>query len=53
MTAGIGTINTNASITLSYGGVINGSGSIKTGSGTLSLSGSNTYTETQRPVLEL
>ena len=46
MTTGSGgTINTNASTTLSYGGVINGSGSIsKTGSGTLSLSGSNTYT---------
>ena len=37
MTTGSGgTINTNASTTLSYGGVINGSGSIsKTGSGTI------------------
>ena len=40
-----GTINTDASTTLTYGGVINGSGTLtKIGSGTLTLSGANTYT---------
>ena len=42
---GSGTINTNSSTTLTYGGVIASSGAItKSGDGTLVLSGANTYT---------
>ena len=46
--AGGGTINVATSETLAYGGVIAGSGNAlaKTGAGTLSLSGINTYTGT-------
>ena len=40
-----GTINTNSSTTLTYAGIITGSGSItKAGAGALILSGNNTYT---------
>ena len=40
-----GTINTDASTTLTYGGVISNNGTLtKTGAGTLTLSGANTYT---------
>ena len=42
---GSGTINTNSSTTLTYGGIIADSGDLtKSGSGTLLLSGANTYT---------
>ena len=40
-----GTINTDASTTLTYDGIIDGSGNLtKSGTGTLTLSGTNTYT---------
>ena len=40
-----GTINTNASTTLTYGGIVTGSGNfIKDGSGSMVLSATNTYT---------
>ena len=41
----VSTIQTDSSVTLTYGGIITGSvGYFKTGEGTLLLSGNNTYT---------